>query len=576
MIYAYDPTETGVPTHMGRGALAPSACYVTEDINGAFELTMEHPIDASGKWGKITETCLIKAPTHRGNQMFRVCTKSVNSQTRRLTITARHKFYDLERNMLLDVRPTVKNGQDAGNIILAGCAGAHPFTFSSDITDISSAYYIRQNPVAALIGNIDQSFINRWGGEILRDNNSIAINMRIGADNGVRIAYGKQLSGLNLTVDMTSVYTRVIPTALNASGAVMLTDAIYYDSPLINNYPYPMYGTFDTGIHVGQAVDEVVAYPDEASAKTAMASMAQAMFANGCDVPTATLTVDFARWQDTEEYKQYAGLYTVGLGDDVIVYHKDLGVDVKMRVVQIKWDCLKNRAAQLVLGTKSTSITKSVVSMGIDVSALKTNAAAVISQGERYNGVTITNKDGFVTQATINGKTITVKQNSYDGLAIYDGATYKGGVAVVNGEVVMVSNTLTNDVNGDCYARVGNFVDGAITYKGVEIFLKSLSTTTPVARIYVSSTSGGRLLIKTKGGASIRMDDNFPLSVRDASGMERICLASNMLQVYDAVGEMRLSVTASDVTMFTPSGEHGIGVDDSGPYYIKNSEVTYL
>lgn len=551
MICAYDPSETGVPSHMGRGALAPSTCHVTEDLNGAFELIMEHPIDAAGKWSKVTETAFIKSPTHRGAQMFRVYAKSVNTKTKRLSVSARHKFYDLERNFLLDVRPTVKDGQEAGNIILAGCASPHPFSFASDITGVSSAYYIRQNPVAALIGNIDQSYINRWGGEILRNNNNISINTRIGADSGVRIAYSKQLAGLNMTVNMTSVYTRIIPTALNAEGAVMLTDAIHYDSPLIDSYPYPMYGTFDTGIRVGQEIDGVIEYPDEASAKIAMAAKAQAMFDAGCDVPTATLAVDFVQWQDTEEYKQFAALYTVQLGDDVTVYHKDLGVDVKMRAIQIKWDCIKNRAVQIVLGTKAVSITKSVVSMGVDLSALKMNTAASVMQGMRYNGVQITNGDGFVTQAVVSGKTITIKQNSYDGLAVYDGAIYKGGVAVVNGEVVMVSGMLTNNITGNCYAVIGSTAQG----DGVLIYNKNGSTTVPSAAIVADST--GVIFIKSKNNISLSLS---PYGSR----------------MYDPNGYYAVVADSECTELRFNASDRRLGVDSDGFYKFSSGVKTYF
>ena len=33
---------------LGLGALLPASCFVTEELNGAFELEMQHPYDEGG------------------------------------------------------------------------------------------------------------------------------------------------------------------------------------------------------------------------------------------------------------------------------------------------------------------------------------------------------------------------------------------------------------------------------------------------------------------------------------------------------------------------------------------------
>ncbi|MCK9244899.1 MAG: endopeptidase, partial [Candidatus Marinimicrobia bacterium] len=230
MIYIYESTETTF-THMGLGALSPSSCIVTEEINLDFSLEMRHPIDNDGKWERIERQRIVKVPTHRGDQLFRIYNVFKEPMFQKyVTVLARHIFYDLRDNFLENVCPTAKNGQDAGDAILDGCQTPTSFTFSSDITDISTAWYIRQNPVRAFIGPDESSFINRWGGEIERDNHDITINSRVGADNGVKIAYRKNLTGLEITVDDTRVVTRVMPTALDENGELFTTATKYYDS----------------------------------------------------------------------------------------------------------------------------------------------------------------------------------------------------------------------------------------------------------------------------------------------------------------------------------------------------------
>ena len=46
----------------GNGTLAPLSAEVTETLNGKYELTLMHPIDAAGKWQRLVEGCILRAP----------------------------------------------------------------------------------------------------------------------------------------------------------------------------------------------------------------------------------------------------------------------------------------------------------------------------------------------------------------------------------------------------------------------------------------------------------------------------------------------------------------------------------
>ena len=56
------------------------------------------------------------------------------------------------------------------------------YSAQSDIDKLGTAYYEYQNFMEALNSNQDNSFINRWGGEILFDNYEIIVNSRVGED----------------------------------------------------------------------------------------------------------------------------------------------------------------------------------------------------------------------------------------------------------------------------------------------------------------------------------------------------------------------------------------------------------
>ena len=46
----------------GNGTLAPLSAEVTETLNGEYELTLVHPIDEAGKWQRLVEGCILRAP----------------------------------------------------------------------------------------------------------------------------------------------------------------------------------------------------------------------------------------------------------------------------------------------------------------------------------------------------------------------------------------------------------------------------------------------------------------------------------------------------------------------------------
>ena len=61
MIYVYPADCTDFSTN-GKGTLSPLSAEVTETLNGEYELTLVHPIDEAGKWQRLVEGCILRAP----------------------------------------------------------------------------------------------------------------------------------------------------------------------------------------------------------------------------------------------------------------------------------------------------------------------------------------------------------------------------------------------------------------------------------------------------------------------------------------------------------------------------------
>jgi phage minor structural protein len=355
MILAYGPSETAFTT-LGLGAVAPSSCIVKEEVNGIFELELVHPRDADGKHLRLVEENILTVPCHRGTQPFRIYRVETDAMGD-LKVYARHIFYDLLDNFIPDTRPTNASANDAGDAILAGCLYATPFTFESTLPNTETSYFIRCNPVQAFMGSIDQSMVNRWGGEIERDGFVVRLKDRLGADNGARIAYRKNLTGLNVTADISGVATRLYPVGLKANDTVLELPEVYIDSPYVNDYAHPRVRLVDCkDVKAGSGE-----YPTEADALAEMRSRCATLYSNGVDTPLLSMAVSFVDWGQSAEYAGLAQLMALELGDTVLVQHDPLGISQSIRIVGIAYDALLGRHVRLTTGATKPGIEKQII-----------------------------------------------------------------------------------------------------------------------------------------------------------------------------------------------------------------------
>ena len=61
MICVYPANCTDFSSN-GLGAVSPMSCTVTETLNGEWELMLVHDIDERGKWTRLSEGCILRAP----------------------------------------------------------------------------------------------------------------------------------------------------------------------------------------------------------------------------------------------------------------------------------------------------------------------------------------------------------------------------------------------------------------------------------------------------------------------------------------------------------------------------------
>ena len=238
MIQIYNIENTNFDQN-GDMSLFPSSASVHAVLNGIWEVTLEHPKDSEDRWKYIKEGAVVKMPSFNGEQLFRITHKGKSDSG--ISADLQPIFMDAADDcFLLDVRPTDKTGQQALDIMTAP---NKKYTAETDITSTGTAYYQNKNLIEAINGDDENSFVKRWGGEIVYDNYKAIINRHAGSDRGVEILYGKNIAenGMKEEVDLRNVVTRIIPQAYN--GYQIDGDAPWVDSPLIDKYPTVKYST---------------------------------------------------------------------------------------------------------------------------------------------------------------------------------------------------------------------------------------------------------------------------------------------------------------------------------------------
>ena len=103
------------------------------------------------------------------------------------------------------------------------------------------------------------------------------------------------------------------------------------------------------------------------------------MFNAGADLPAVNIAVDFVLLQNTEEYKDYAILEEVYLGDVVTVINQKMNFSKKAKVISYKYDAILKRYNKIELGDLLPSIYGSVTT-GTTAQATANSASVAVTQ----------------------------------------------------------------------------------------------------------------------------------------------------------------------------------------------------
>jgi phage minor structural protein len=375
-------------TTNGLGRLDPISCYVDEERNGLYDLTMEVSVDDPHyKDIAFNSVIKVKAGHTAGMQMFRVyeMTKPISGI---VTVYAHHITYDLAKRPVLPFSATGASATCAG--LKSHIASTTSFNITTDITNTSSVFTLEEPKYfRECLGGWRGSFLDTFGGEIEWDNLTVKIHAHRGSDKGYHVRYGKNLVDLRQEESIANVFTSAMG-YVTIDGATVTSNVRYVPNP-------------ESPVRT-KIVDFSDEYEELPTREDLNAKVDEYLQSHPINVPKVNIELSFVSLFDTEEYKDIAPLEYVDMGDTIHVDFERLGVSASAEVITTRWDVLRERLEKIEIGEAHTDLATSITE-GIE----QTTTEQVGFLDQYINGLTrvITNSLGlFSTKVTgVDGST---------------------------------------------------------------------------------------------------------------------------------------------------------------------------
>ena len=328
-------------------------------IPDGFELITEKKIDNNAN--AIQE---VQSPWSVQPQRFRIY--EVEKTIDEVTVQARHISYDLLYNLTTYKSDESVTLQTALNGVLNNCVNSdHGFTAYTNVANEQAGLaYDGKNPIDAML-DPEEGLCAKYKVNLIRDNDELFFLNDPGMNRGVKIAYGKNMTGVTYTQSDDQVSTRIMPVGENKDGTPLyLSDnpsERFVDSKNINNYPIiHVYRLDCDNCKVGQK-DSNGSKVTVAVARARMRKQAEDLLKTGVDNPTIKMEVEFVNLGDTEEYNQFKNLENCFLYDYLIIQHGKQDINVTAQIQEIEWDILTDTMKKVTIGT----VGETLANMGI-------------------------------------------------------------------------------------------------------------------------------------------------------------------------------------------------------------------
>lgn len=338
------------------------SCEVTEERNGAYELTLTYP--ASGSMAReLTVERFIKAKPNQTaeNQLFKIykVSKPISGI---FTVNAEHVSYALSHYPISSVSLTSANPTQAINALLTNAANnlgsSHGFTVETSDIATNAAFSVSNVSARAGLGGVEGSVLDTYGGEFEFDNYKIKLHRARGSDNGVIISYGKNLTDVKCDISSDSSYTAVYAYAARDDISVSLTMPVTNSSGIAARVLMRDFSSeFGT---------------DEELTSAALNEKVTAWLAsNDINALTISMSVSFVDLSQSPEYSSYKLLESVNLCDTVTVRHKDLNLNITAKVIKTTYNVLNEKYSKVELGSARANFSSTIEQLQKETQSVK-------------------------------------------------------------------------------------------------------------------------------------------------------------------------------------------------------------
>jgi phage minor structural protein len=356
-------TEGSVPTHYGLGVLTDClSCEVSEERNGAYELTLSYAAQGIHAADIQLNRFIMAKPNFTDDpQIFRIY-KIGKTMNGRFEVSAQHISYDLSGKVITS--GTANNIATACALLMAQAGG---FTIDTTKTTVANFAITEPSSVRSWFGGKQGSLLDVYGtGEWKYDNFHCRLMTSRGADRGMQIRYGKNLTDLNQDLNCSNLYTHVVSYWKDETTVVMGNQVA-------------------TGLSLD--TNKVLVYDASSDFEEAPTSADLDAFtstyisSHNLTAPTNNITLNFQQSGTLVE--------RVDLCDTVTVYFEALDITAKFKCIRTKWDVLAERYIENEFGDPRGSITDTIVSENAAI----TQTSNIAQQAIRIAETSITSVD---------------------------------------------------------------------------------------------------------------------------------------------------------------------------------------
>ena len=395
---------------------------IKEVRNGAFELTVVYPVTGILYPAiELNGFIRVKPNDIDDSHIFRIDEIEPDKSSGTIEITASSKTNDLNGAFIKHMKQVSATGQVVLDEMKRSTVEPCNYLFETDITLLENITWDNRNVLNCLSGS-QGSFIDVYGGEILRTDDTIYIYRQRGKDRAVTIRSGKNLKGFKMNTSFVGKYTRIIPRleyeledpVIKPKDSNLSSDNIettstnnsenkfeHYSPIVISDkeagYPTTAHRLTDWDMsqykpitdyiaarnkelqNAKKASDKIVQDGGNSNSETLkitrlrdekkaqinaeMDKLSKNYFKSinpGCDTPNVKINIDVVQLADSIEKGILFELEHIGLCDRVRVYIPDYNINLVLPVTTIEYDSLRRRVVKITVESLSGSGSKSL------------------------------------------------------------------------------------------------------------------------------------------------------------------------------------------------------------------------